>query len=224
MANFVGLIPIFMKKVILICTLCLIALTMRAQNEVQVGYVDLGLSVKWATCNLGANQPEEFGDYFAWGETEPKMAYDWSVYKWCEGSHDSLTKYCTSGSYGKVDGKTVLDGSDDVAKATLGGQWRMPTDAEWTELRTKCNWTWTTQNDVSGYVVTSNINGNSIFLPAAGYRIETYLCDTGSDGYYWSSTLDKDPYYARNIYFNSGKTYRYGNYRFNGYSVRPVSK
>ena len=214
--------------------MCLIALTMHAHkclvSESQLdtdesGYVDLGLSVKWATCNLGAIQPEEFGDYYAWGETETKENYNWSVYIWCNGSHDSLTKYNTSGSYGSVDNKTVLDEVDDVANAKLGGRWRMPTDAEWTELRTKCTWTWTTQNDVNGYMVTSKINGNSIFLPAAGYRIYTYLSDTGTDGYYWSSSLDMEHlYYARNIYFNSGGVYRYGNYRFNGYSVRPVSK
>lgn len=213
-----------MKKVFLICTICLMALTMHAQECVSE-CVDLGLSVKWATCNIGANQPEEFGDYFAWGETETKETYNWSVYIWCNGSHDSLTKYNTSGSYGSVDNKTVLDGVDDAAKSRLGGQWRMPTDAEWTELRTKCTWTWTTQNDVNGYIVTSNINGNSIFLPAAGYRIYTYLSGAGTDGYYWSSSLDTEhPYYARNIYFNSGGVYRYGNYRFNGYYVRPVTK
>ena len=136
-------------------------------------YVDLGLSVKWATCNVGASKPEEYGDYFAWGETQPKNTYDWSTYKWCNGSYDTQTKYCTKSSYGTVDNKTQLELSDDAARANWGGSWRMPTDAEMTELREQCTWTWTTQNGVYGYKVTSKKSGytnKSIFLPAAGYR------------------------------------------------------
>jgi hypothetical protein len=131
-------------------------------------YVDLGLSVKWATCNVGATKPEEYGDYFAWGETTPKDAYDWSTYKWCNGGPSTQTKYCTNSSYGTVDNKTTLDLSDDAACANWGGSWRMPTRAEQDELRNNCTWTWTTQNGVNGYKVTGT-NGNSIFLPAAGY-------------------------------------------------------
>ena len=129
-------------------------------------YVDLGLSVKWATCNVGASKPEEYGDYFAWGETQPKDYYDWSTYKWCNGSYDTLTKYNTNSSDGTVDNKTTLDLSDDAARANWGGSWRMPTSAEQDELCNNCTWTCTKINGVEVYKVTSNINGNFIFLPS----------------------------------------------------------
>ena len=93
------------------------------------------MSVKWATCNVGATKPEEYGDYFAWGETDPKSTYDWSTYKYCNGSSSTLTKYNTDNSQGTVDNKTTLDLSDDAARANWGDSWRMPTDAELTELR-----------------------------------------------------------------------------------------
>lgn len=187
-------------------------------------YVDLGLTVKWATTNMGANSPEEYGDHYAWGETETKGTYNWSSYLWCNGSSSSLTKYCTSSAEGKVDGKTALVTEDDVAQAKLGGFWRMPTYKEMEELRTKCTWTWTTQNGVNGYRVTGT-NGNSIFLPAAGYRDGSNLSYTGTDGNYWTSTLymdDSDSYRARELYFSSGSVNcgRLG--RSVGLSVRPV--
>ena len=144
----------------------------------------MGLSVKWADRNVGASKPEEYGDYFAWGETEPKSTYSWSTYKWCNGSETTLTKYNTNSSYGTVDNKTILDLSDDAARANWGGSWRMPTDAELTELREQCTWTWTTQNGVNGYKVTSKSNGNSIFLLAAGFRHNSGLYSAGSYGYY----------------------------------------
>ena len=194
-------------------------------NEPKVEYVDMGLSVKWATCNLGAKKPEEYGDYYAWGETGTKMTYDWSVYKWCNGSYNSLTKYNTNSSFGRVDNKMVLDAADDVARVNLSGKWRIPTDAEWTELRSICTWKWTTQNGVRGYMVTSKINGNSIFLPAAGYRYDTSLYDAGSYGYYWSSSLRTDyPGSACYVYFDSEVVYRYSYDRYGGFSVRPVSE
>ena len=186
-------------------------------------YVDLGLSVKWATFNVGANKPEDYGDYFAWGETEPKTIYEWSTYKWCNGSHDTQTKYCTDSSYGTVDNKTVLDKEDDAAAVNWGGNWQMPTEAEFYELREQCTWTWTTQNGVDGYNVTSKKNGNSIFLPAAGYRYGSSLYYAGSGGYYWSSSLNSyDASYAYYLYFNSSYV-DWSNYlRFYGRSVRPV--
>ena len=184
-------------------------------------YVDLGLSVKWATCNVGAVSPEDYGDYFAWGETEPKDYYDWSTYKWCNGSYDTLTKYCTDSKYGTVDNKTVLDLEDDAAHVNWGGDWRMPTKAEQDELYNNCTWEWTTQNGVNGYKVTSKINGNSIFLPAAGYCGYGGVLGQGGYGYYWSSTPNGRciAYY---LFFNSG--YQFVDYsgRLNGYSVRAV--
>ena len=189
-------------------------------------YVDLGLSVKWATCNVGASKPEEYGDYFAWGETQPKNTYDWSTYKWCNGSYDTQTKYCTKNSYGTVDNKTQLELSDDAARANWGGSWRMPTHEEQEELRTQCTWTWTTQNGVYGYKVTSKKSGytnNSIFLPAAGYRYGSSLYDAGSDGYYWSSSLNTDyPSGAYYLYFDSDSVDWYYDDRYIGFTVRPV--
>ena len=186
-------------------------------------YVDLGLSVKWATCNVGASKPEEYGDYFAWGETQPKDYYDWSTYKWCNGSYNTLTKYNNSSSYGTVDNKTVLDKTDDAAAVNWGGSWRMPTMAEQGELCEQCTWTWTTQNGVNGYKVTSKKNGNSIFLPAAGYRYGSSLFYAGSYGFYWSSSLiTGNPYYACGLGFYSGSVGWNYDDRGYGFSVRPV--
>ena len=193
-------------------------------------WVDLGLSVKWATCNVGATKPEEYGDYFAWGETQPKDYYDWSTYKWCRGSYNTLTKYNTDSSCGTVDNKTTLDLSDDAARANWGGSWRMPTDAELTELREQCTWTWTTQNGVYGYKVTSKKSGytnKSIFLLIAGHRDGSSLLNAGSYGLYWSSSLNADYpggawYVSFSSGFSSGIVYRSTSLRYYGFSVRPV--
>lgn len=192
-------------------------------------YVDLGLpsGTKWATMNVGAESPEDYGDYFAWGETEPKETYYWSTYKWCNGSSDTQTKYCTSSSHGTVDNKTILDLSDDAAYVNWGSSWRMPTKAEYDELinTSYTTWIWTTQNGVKGYKVTSKINGNSIFLPAAGYREDSSLYVAGSYGFYWSSSLNTyDSYYAYYLSFDSSgvRSTSYGGYRSYGLSVRPV--
>ena len=189
-------------------------------------YVDLGLSVKWATCNVGAESPEEYGDYFAWGETQPKSTYNLSTYKWCNGSYNTQTKYNTNSSYGTVDNKTQLELSDDAARANWGGSWRMPTDAELTELRENCTWTWTTQNGVYGYKVTSkksSYTNKSIFLPAAGYRGGSSLDGAGSYGDYWSSSLSTgSPDYAYGLGFDSDDVLRCHGNRYYGRSVRPV--
>ena len=207
-----------------------IAAEKRKQQQLQATiingheYVDLGLSVKWATCNVGANSPEEYGGYYAWGETEEKEDYDWSTYKWCKGSSYTMTKYCRDRYYGTVDNKTVLDPEDDVAHVKWGGSWRMPTIAELDELRDSCTWTWTTQNGVNGYTVTG-ANGNSIFLPAAGYRYGSYLYYSGGyQSIYWSSSLHEslsdDAY---NLNFSGNYDWNYCN-RYYGLSVRPVSE
>ena len=191
-------------------------------------WVDLGLpsGTKWATCNVGATKPEEYGNYYAWGETEPKTTYDWSTYKWCNGDYDTQTKYCTDSSYGTVDNKTVLELADDAARANWGGAWRMPTDAEWTELRENCEWTWTSDYNgtgVAGRIVTSNINGNSIFLPAAGSRNDENLGDAGYYGSYWSSSYFSH-FDASHMDFSSDHLYPQNGYlhRCYGYSVRLV--
>ena len=207
--------------------------------------VDLGLSIKWANENIGARWPEDYGDYYAWGEVEPYYSsqdpltwkdgktagYNWASYKWCNGYKNKLTKYCPTNktSYwdgeGSPDGKTVLEPEDDAAHVSLGGKWRMPTDEEWTELRTKCAWTWTTQNGVNGRLVTGP-NGNCIFLPATGCRFDTFLSYVGSSGYYWSSSLyTYDPYSAWSVNLYSGYVSREsGYYRCDGFSVRPVTE
>ena len=185
-------------------------------------YVDLGLSVKWATCNVGATAPHEYGGYYAWGETEEKSDYSWSTYRWCNGSYNTMTKYCTNSSYGTVDNKTTLDPEDDVAHVKWGGSWRMPTKAEQDELRNSCTWTWTTQNGVNGYTVTG-ANGNSIFLLAAGGRSGADFRRSGSYGLYWSSSLYEN--YSGNadyLFFNRGNYYWHRSNRFDGLTVRPV--
>lgn len=189
-------------------------------------YVDLGLSVKWATCNVGASKPEESGGYYAWGETEEKDDYGWwDTYKWCEGDECSMTKYCIDSYYGKIDNKMVLAPEDDVAHVKWGGTWRMPTKAEMQELLDKCEWQWTNRRGVYGYRVFGP-NGNSIFLPAAGFRYCTDLYDTGYNGYYWSSSLYEG--YSNGAYYwcftRDGYEWAYFNNRYLGHSVRPVSK
>lgn len=187
-------------------------------------YVDLGLpsGLLWATCNIGAASPEDYGGYFAWGETQTKYTYRWSNYKWCDGSATSLTKYCTDSGYGTVDDKTVLDPEDDAVHVNWGGTWRMPTVAEMQELKDNCTSEWTTQNGVNGRKFTGS-NGNSIFLPSAGSFDGASLDDAGSYGYYWSSSLMTGyPNNARYVYFNSGSVRVNFEGRYFGCSVRPV--
>ena len=189
-------------------------------------YVDLGLpsGLKWAAYNVGATAPEEYGGYYAWGETEEKSNYSWSTYKWCNGSYDTMTKYCTDSYYGTVDNKTVLDLEDDVAHVKWGGDWRMPTTEEQRELLNNCTWEWTALNGVNGYRVTGP-NGNSIFLPAAGYRGGTGVYGRGIVGYCWSGSLDSnvgDSAYS--LYFDDSYCGWGNDDRYYGQSVRPVSK
>lgn len=181
-------------------------------------FVDLGLpsGTLWATCNIGANKPEDYGNYFAWSETEEKLNYDWSTYfDSVDGSNSNFTKY----AIGK---KTQLDPENDVAHVKLGCDWRMPTKIELDELCEKCEWTWTSKNGHNGYTVTGP-NGNSIFLPAAGCRHGASSINVGVYGNYWSSTLTSSDYSnACNLSFNSSNhdmSHSHHNY---GQSVRPV--
>ncbi|MBQ6729628.1 MAG: hypothetical protein IJQ83_05805 [Bacteroidales bacterium] len=189
-------------------------------------FVDLGLpsGTLWATCNVGANIPEEYGDYFAWGETQPKEYYDWSTYQYCNGSENTLTKYCSSSNYGYngfTDDLTILLSEDDAATAAWGADWRMPSKEEWQELCNNTTCTWTTQNGVSGRLFTAS-NGNSIFLPVAGGNLwGSHFDDYGN---YWSSSLytdesDKAWYLSFTSYYCS---VGYGHNRRYGYPVRAV--
>lgn len=189
-------------------------------------YVDLGLpsGTKWATCNVGASKPEEYGDYFAWGETKPKTDYSWSTYKW-GNAYDQLTKYCTKSSYGLngfTDNKTTLDLADDAARANWGGLWRMPSKEQFEELLENTTSRWVTVNGKYGRLFTAS-NGNSIYLPAAGDRYGTSLYFAGSLSYYWSSSLETDyPNLAYILYFGSGGVNVNNNDRYYGLTVRPV--
>lgn len=169
---------------------CLVPVRAGAYDNDFTKPVDLGLpsGTLWAMCNVGASCPEDHGDYFAWGETEPKDNYSWETYKWCEGSHDKLTKYCTDSAYGAVDGKEELDSEDDAATANWGPSWRMPSIEQIEELTQCCTWQCKRRNGVIGQLVTGP-NGNTIFLPYAGYRIDGYLSGENSFGYYWLNTL-----------------------------------
>ena len=233
-------------------------------DKIPDGAVDLGIvmtredgttyKLYWAKSNLSETglcaNPEDYGDYYAWGETEPyyeaghgqdnpcdswrngKTGYDWSSYKF-RTSGDSwnnvkFSKYNTKESYGPVDNITELqrgeeegDTDDDAARAKLGGKWRMPTDAEWAALLT-LKWGWSTTNGINGRLVTAS-NGNSIFLPAAGDRFSAYFHYAGSDGDYWSSSLTTDdPYGAWRVSFDSGNVNRRLCSRYIGLSIRPV--
>lgn len=194
--------------------------------------VDLGLpsGTKWANMNVGATAPEEYGLYFAWGETQGYTSdtsdghsFNWANYKWCNGSQSTMTKYNTKSDYGTVDNKTTLDPEDDAAYMNWGSSWRMPTWVEIDELRDNTTSEWTTLNGVKGMKITSKTNGNSIFLPAAGYRNGTYVRYLGEEGLYWSSSLDSDyPQGADDMDFNSSGVSMLNNYRRVGYSVRAV--
>lgn len=207
---------------------------MRVAIENKNDYVDLGLpsGTLWATRNVGASGPEDYGDYFAWGETQGynsgKRDFSFSTYKWCTGKYDKLTKYCHKSSYGNggfTDNKMELDLEDDAAYVNWGSQWRMPSKEQQDELREKCTWTWTTYKGTKGYLV-KGTNGNSIFLPAAGYRDDgTSLYYAGSSGDYWSRSLKTSlPSYAYELHFYTYYVNWYDHGRANGQSVRPVRR
>ena len=194
-------------------------------------YVDLGLpsGTLWATCNVGASAPEEFGGYYAWGEIEEKDSYSWETYKWCDGTapkvtNMSLTKYCDRGGYGTMDGKISLELEDDVAHMKWGGDWHIPTEAEILELINNCESEWTTVNGIGGMTF-RGINGNSIFIPAAGSKRNDSF--SSGEGEYWSTTLGNNsttiPYF--NFYKNTIELYEgelYNTQRYRGFTIRPV--
>ena len=172
-------------------------------------YVDLGLSVKWATCNVGANKPEDYGSYFAWGEICDKETYT---------EENSMT-------YGKSFGDISGNSAFDAAKANWGSTWRMPKEAEFQELIDNCDWTWTTYDGTEGYKVVRKKNNNSIFLPAAGFCDDSSFNCVGEGGFYWSSTPhENDADFACYLFFRDGLHYVYRYFLESGRSVRPVSE
>ena len=230
------------------------------------GAVDMGIvltnadgtsyNLYWAESNLCESglcpKPEDFGDYYAWGETQPyytsghslddpcsdwrsgrESGYYWGSYGLCNGDNNKLTRYCPPdradywGGQGSPDGKTEFSDygyADDAARAVLGGEWRMPTRKEWTSLCEQCDWTWINVNGVVGYQFTAD-NGNSIFIPAAGYRMDDVLREVGSSANYWSSTADTEyPDYAWYLFTKKDRYVgEYHSSRYYGHSVRPVA-
>ena len=181
-------------------------------------YVDLGLpsGTLWATCNIGAESPEDYGDYFAWGETEPKTSFGWSTYSF--GTKNNLSKYTSS------DGIEELQPEDDAAVANWGNEWKMPSKEQLEEL-INSNYTttvWTTQNEVTGRLITSKSNGKSIFLPAAGYYFNDNYKEAGNRGNYWSRSLHSNLYNAYELSIQSGNIYLGALERGYGMSIRPV--
>lgn len=198
-------------------------------------YVDLGLTnskgepLYWATCNIGADTPEDYGDYFAWGEVEPKDNYSWSTYKWCNGSKTTLTKYNSYAECGTLDKKYTLESEDDAAHKNWGGIWRMPSQDDIRMMYNQCNWSW--DSTKKGFKVTGP-NGNSIFLPAAGYRSGGSLIDDGIDKtMHWTNhrnTLNRENYKSItwSIYKdNYNYVMNYSGYfeRCLGFPIRPVA-
>ena len=203
-------------------------------------WVDLGLpsGTLWATCNVGASSPEEYGNYYAWGETTTKSNYDWSTYKWCKGTYATMTKYCTESNYGYngfTDGRTELLSADDAATANWGNSWQMPSNEQIKELISNTSLKVKQQNGVDGVLITSELNKNNIFLPYACRYVETQIYEpSGIYGSYWSRSLNSSypdmefpPDYAYGMYFDLGSIWWIINgddWRCYGLSVRPVRK
>lgn len=206
-----------MKRTLLFSLIFFFGLTVKAQET-----IDLGLSVNWGFANIGATTPEDPGAYFAWGEINEKTEYSWKTYIHSSGHEKTMTKYCVNAYYGKVDDKKQLGTSDDAAKQLLGGDWHIPTKAEFQELEEKCQWEWVEQNGKAGYRVTGP-SGNSIFLPAAGNKYNATVSNLGKRGDYWTSTLGED-------YSNNGVNYTFwneghklaSNFRYYGRTIRAV--
>ena len=221
-------ISLMILSMMLVGTVCHAKVTATNNDEGGsngVEAVDLGLSVKWANMNVGANKDSGFGSYFAWGEIKPKKYYSWNTYVWSKENTQFLVKYSVT------DRKTQLDPSDDAAHATLGGDWRMPTVDECEELvdPDKCAWEWMTKDGVNGYKVTGKKTGNSIFLPITGFRFYDSVQFRAINGVYWTSTLyTASPSKAWCIEFNfTDVNVHYGNLssnRFSGRCIRAVKK
>lgn len=233
-----------MKKIITLFSAAFVLLLATTSCEIIEGggskdAVDLGLSVKWATCNLGASSPEQSGGFYSWGETTPKTSFgSMKGYKWSYPEKSSYgdeiylcSKYNSNSNQGKVDNKSKLDLEDDAAHAKLGGKWRMPTNKEFKELLDNCEMTWTTIGGVKGMEFKSKINGNTIFLPAAGMYgpkgnsnpSGSDLSEAGKSGYYWSSELASNSSQVATLRVQSNYHNVLSADRTQGITIRPVS-
>ena len=195
-------------------------------------YVDLGLpsGTLWATCNIGANKPEGYGNYYAWGETSTKSVYDWDTYKYrfTKGDYINLTKYCNKLGYGNngfTDNLTILQSGDDPATTNWGSSWQTPSKAQWDELLACTTNKWTTKNGVKGRLFISQKNAQTLFLPAAGVRWDSKVYNIGVGAYYWSSSLDTDsPDQSWKLFFFSDDCGMNHDHRYSGFAIRPVRK
>jgi hypothetical protein len=199
------------------------------QHEV----VDLGFTngLLWSTCNLGANSPQELGNFYAWGETEPKESYSEANYKWTKEEGTVFTKYTLKKDekdvkMDPIDGKQILDATDDAVKVALGDHWKIPLKEDFTELTTACKRRCCKLNGVWGYLFTSKETGNSIFLPLAGFYDETDNFFIGTYGYYWTNYLSSDTREATHFYMvrPENNPARHTTERYLGLSIRPVYK
>lgn len=208
-------------SLMLALSITLAACSPEDEGDSAAGAVDLGLSVKWATCNVGAEKPEDMGGYYAWGETEEKAEYKEANYKYVDDKDADGDFYDDLDNWTDI-GANISGTAYDVARAKWGGKWRMPTVEEAEELLGKCEWKWTTVNGTDGYTVTGP-NGNSIFLPAAGYCYDDDIRDRNSSGNYWLGTQGKvGPIVGEYLFFNNrdcGPAYCNRSW---GLSVRPV--
>ncbi|MCQ2331056.1 MAG: hypothetical protein MJZ55_03610 [Paludibacteraceae bacterium] len=213
----------------LLFVLMFIVLSICIPTNAQHAYVDLGLSVKWATCNIGADNPENHGDFFSWGETENKKNNNWDTYKYSEGTPKALLKYCSNPDFAWhqiTDSISSLEPDDDVAHVKWGGNWHIPTRAQIDELLDNCTWTWITQNGVNGYKVTSNKVGytnKSIFIPVTGEYEDGKLFNYRTHGYYWSKecgTVTSETAYTLEVYTKGAS--REIQPRYKSLAVRPV--
>ena len=187
--------------------------------------IDLGLSVRWACCNVGASAPEDCGNYFAWGETTTKGIYNWDTYKYAQDSHNKLTKYCTDNRFGKTDYQSTLVASDDAARVQLGGNWRMPTYRELKELIDRCEWQATTYNGSEGYLV-KGPNKSQIFIPFAGYTNGKEVVSKEL-GCYWSTEVGTPCHTAQYLYHSKDGNENHGISILNrsmGLPIRAVMK
>lgn len=193
--------------------------------------VDIGLSVLWCSSNIGAVSPTDYGDYYAWAETEPKEEYTWATYKWCNGDSEYMTKYCYMSGYGHIDNINTIRNTDDVATVTLGSRWRIPTYDDFGDLietRSDSNykWEWKKINGHRGWLVTYLVNGNRVFFPAAGGWGSEGKKVVGVEGHYWTSSIfpGGHPGYAYFFGIEEDDVYRWWAMRSAGYSIRPICR